>query len=342
MLTAILILTVAMLSMNVALAASILGIRVRARRADSRRRDVVRRWQPRIHDLLAGDADPDTLRLQARRIERCDLLDLAAGYARRVGGVELRRLRDFARPLLPHLGPRLSCRRPEERASAVQTFGLLGGSPEVLLDALDDPSPLVAMVAASALSASGEAGVAAAVVARLDRFELWSPGYLSAMLADGGAPAAGALRAALAHEGSSGFTRSVAADALRLLRDPASAPIAVRALEQAPDRETAAACLRLLESMGTAADAPTVRRFLGDPDFVLRARAAAALGALEAGDGDVAALDEAIDDESPWVALHAAEALWRAGRHDVLRAAAGSLRPGAAAAREVLSGAGAS
>ena len=98
------------------------------------------------------------------------------------------------------------------------------------------------------------------------------------------------------------------------------------------------ACVLL---MGTAAEAPVARRFLADPDFVLRARAAAALGALEAGDEDLASLDEAIDDESPWVALHAAEALSKAGRHDVLRAAASSLRPGAAAAREALGGAGA-
>jgi HEAT repeat protein len=339
MLTAILILTVAMLAMNVALAVSILGIRFRVRHADIRRRDVGRRWQPRIHDLLAGDADPDALRPLARRIERCDLLDLVARYARRVNGVELERLRTFARPLLPGLASRLRSRHPEERASALQTFGLLGGNPQVLVDALDDPSPLVAMVAASALSTSGEPGPAAAVVAHLDRFELWSPGYLSAMLADGGAVIAGGLRSALADEGASALSRSVAADALRLMRDPASAAIGARVLVGSPDRETAAACLRILEVMGTAADAPTARRYLDHPDFVLRARAAAALGALEAGDGDVAALDEAIDDASPWVALHAAQALSKAGRHDVLRAAAASLRPGAAAAREALAGA---
>jgi hypothetical protein len=341
MLTAILILTLAMLAMNVALAVSILGIRVRARHAAARREDVGRRWRPRIHDLLAGEADPDRLCLLARRTERCDLLELVADYGHRVGGIELQRLREFSRPLLPHLGTRLRSRHPEERGSALQTFGLLGGDAQVLVEALDDPSPLVAMVAASSLCAAGEPGPAAAVIARLDRFELWSPGYLSAMLADGGAPAADGLRERLADEGATPLVRSVAADALRLRRDPASVPVAARVLEGSPDRETAAACLRVLEAMGTGADAPTVRRYLDDPDFVLRARAAAALGALETDDRDVAALDGAIDDESPWVALHAAQALSRAGRHDVLRAAAASLRPGAAAAREALGGAGA-
>jgi HEAT repeat protein len=267
------------------------------------------------------------------------VLDLAASYARRLSGLELERLRAFARPLLPGLAPRLRSRHAEERASALQTFGLLGGDPQVLVDALDDPSPLVAMVAASSLCAGGSAAPAAAVVAHLDRFELWSPGYLAAMLADGGAVVGGELRSALADARTSVLARSVAADALRLMRDPAAAAIAARVLESSPDRETAAACLRILEAMGTAGDAPTARRYLDHPHFVLRARAAAALGALEAGDGDVAALDGAIDDESPWVALHAAQALSKAGRHDVLRAAAASLRPGAAAAREALAGA---
>jgi HEAT repeat protein len=159
------------------------------------------------------------------------------------------------------------------------------------------------------------------------------------MLSEGGASMVDHLRKALGSSDAPARTRGVAADALRLLRDPASADEAAAVLERGTDREVAAACLRLLEVLGTANHAPTVRRFVHDDDFVLRALAVTALGALGTGDDDARLLDEALDDPSPWVALHAARALHNADRLDILRRAAASRRPGADAAGEILLGA---
>jgi len=215
--------------------------------------------------------------------------------------------------------------------------------PDRLVAALDDKSPLVAIVAATALSEMGDRELSAEVVSHLERFELWSPAFLASMLASGGTAMGEQLRSCLECETEPAMTRSVAADALRLMRDAGSADVAVAVLETTGDREVAAACLRLLEALGTAAHVDVVRGFTVGEDYVLRAYAITAyaitaLGALATGDGDVDLLDFAIDDPSPWVALHAARALRVAGRKDVLRRVAASRRPGTGAAREVLLG----
>jgi HEAT repeat protein len=175
-------------------------------------------------------------------------------------------------------------------------------------------------------------------VSHLEKLDLWSPVYLASVLGTAGSQMAGHLKEALGSAENAPRTRAVAADALRLLRDPTSADAAVSALKSEVDREVAAACLRLLAVLGTARHAEAVRRFATGDDFVLRALAVTALGALNSGEGDIQILDSALDDPSPWVALHAAAALRAADRIELLRRAARSLRAGAKAASEMLIG----
>lgn len=338
--TITLISILAMLVLNVALIGSVVVLRLRVTHRNQARASVMSRWSPRIHQLLAGETSANTLLPLVRRSDRTYLVELATQYGQRVSGIELDRLRSLGRPFLGSVDRSLSSHCAETRARAVQVIGILGGErcADRLVAALDDKSPLVAMVAATALSEMGNSELSAEVVSHLERFELWSPTFLASMLASGGTAMGEQLRSCLECETEPAMTRSVAADALRLMRDAGSADAAVAVLKTTGDREVAAACLRLLEALGTAAHVDVVRGFTVGEDSVLRAYAITALGALATGDGDIDLLDIAIDDPSPWVALHAARALRVAGRQNVLRRVAASRRPGAGAAREVLIG----
>jgi HEAT repeat protein len=327
-------------ALNVALAASVGVLRLAVSRQRLKRASVEERWSPRIQQLLAGETSVPTLLPLVRRGDSKHLVDLLTRYGERVSGIELERLQALGRFLLPCAEPGLRSRHPETRARAAQTVAVLGGPycAKRLLEALEDESPLVMMVAAKWLCAAGEPHLSAAVVSHLEKLDLWSPVYLASVLGTAGSQMAGHLKEALGSAENAPRTRAVAADALRLLRDPTSADAAVSALKSEVDREVAAACLRLLAVLGTARHAEAVRRFATGDDFVLRALAVTALGALNSGEGDIQILDSALDDPSPWVALHAAAALRAADRIELLRRAARSLRAGAKAASEMLIG----
>lgn len=340
MLTIILISITAMLVLNLVLGIAVVVLRVKVAHRSEARGELAARWHPRILQLLAGETSASTLISLVRRSDRDHLMELLTEYGRRLDGIELERLRTLGRPLLGRMKRALRSHHAETRARAVQAFGILGGEAniDVLVAALEDQSPLVAMVAAAELAEMADPEAATAIVAHLDRFELWSSAFLASMLASGRTAMVKQLRESLEIDDTPALTRSVAADALRLLRDPASADLAVSVLDGMPDREVAAACLRLLGALGTARHVDIVRGYASGDDFVLRAHAITALGSLRTGEEDVELLDAAIDDPSPWVALHAARALRIAGREDVLEGAAASDRPGANAAREILSG----
>ena len=327
-------------ALNVAMAASVGVVRLAVSHQRLSRASVEDRWSPRIRQLLAGETSVSTLLPLVRRGDRRHLVELLTRYGERVSGIELERLQALGRLLLPSAEPGLRSRHPETRARAAQTLAILGGPScdKRLLEALEDESPLVVMIAAKWLCTAREPHLSAAVVSHLEKFDLWSPVYLASMLATAGSHMAGHLREALVSAETPPRTRAVAADALRLLRDPNSADAAMSALGSDVDREVAAACLRLLAVLGTARHAEAVRRFATGDDFVLRALSVTALGALNNGEGDIQILDAALDDPSPWVALHAAAALRAADRIELLRSVAMSLRAGAKAASEVLIG----
>jgi HEAT repeat protein len=329
-----------MLALNVVLAASVVVVRLTVARRRAARDAVRIRWGPRVRQLLAGETSAATLQPLIRRGDRRHLAELLAEYGLRVGGVELERLRTLGPALLGEARKGLRSRMPETRARAVQTVGILGGrtTSSLLAELLDDESPLVALVAAKWLCSTPDCGYAAEVVTHLNRFELWNPVFLASMLSAGGSTMADHLRTALESSETPERTRALAADALRLIRDPAAADAAAAVLRSDAEREVLAACLRLLSGLGTSVHAGAVRRFVEGGDFVLRALAITALGALSDGEGDIRLLDAALDDQSSWVALHAARALRTADRLDVLERVVGTRRRGAAVAGEVLAG----
>ena len=223
---------------------------------------------------------------------------------------------------------------------AVQVLGELGLGEyaDRVIAALDDPSPLVAMVAASALARDETPEHAHEVLARLDRFSHWRHDFLTAMLASMGVKAAPALRNTLVDSEAPGGVRTAAADALATISDPRAANPARDVLGSTEDMELRAASLRLLASVGTAEHLPTVRKWLG-PDEPLPVRLAAirALGRF-GGREDLPPLEKtAREDPSPWVAIAAARALKEGGGAASLEALAGSEHPRSALGLQVIS-----
>lgn len=260
-------------------------------------------------------------------------------FAKRVTGSERRVVDELAAPYLPLVLPQLRYRTAERRARAVQTLSILGSRTysDIILRALDDPSPLVAMVAARALARGGSPHFASGILSRMHRFGQWRPSFLASMLASMGPAVAPALRSALADPKYQPTVRAVAADALRELHDYPSADFAAPVLEETTDRNLLATTLNLMAHVGRAEHLPAIRRHAMSPEPIVRARAVAALGHVGAAE-DLPFLVGAFHDESSWVALRAAEALQEAGAHDSLAALARADLPRSPLARQILEG----
>ncbi|MDH3205596.1 MAG: hypothetical protein OEO79_03250 [Gemmatimonadota bacterium] len=290
--------------------------------------------------VLSAVADPTLVPSVQSLVSDDDgvqFVDLVIEYVRRVRGEERVILRDLVKPFLPQVAERIHARSTERRAWAVQTLGTLG-LPEYaaqVVAALDDSSPLVAMVAARALSREETPEYAGEVLARLDRFEGWNRLFLAAMLAAMGPAVSKQLRDALADENGSPWTRAVMADALRLQGDFLAGDIAAAIVGVAEDRDLLASSLRLLSAVGRPEHAAVVRPHCASADAVVKAQALRALGPL-GGDQDIPLLVEAMGDPSPWPSLYAARSARDAGGKDVLMRLVASEHPSAALAEQVL------
>ena len=302
-----------------------------------RRGALERRWETVLLDILAGDVPADALHPLVGPRDRPFFVAVLLRLLRRLQGSERDTVIALARPHLDAIAWQLGSRSAEVRARAVQTLSLLGADAyrTEVRRALDDPSPLVAMVAARALARGRDPEHAAAILGHLEQFDGWSPRFLAAMLASMGPDAAAALCDALANPSRLASVRAVAADALRALHDLPAADVAAAVLGTSADRELVAACLRLLAALGRPGHLPRIRPLLASDDAVVRAAATRALASLGSAD-ERQWLRSALEDPSPWVALEAAEGLLESGGADVLRALAVSDHPRAVLARQVL------
>lgn len=313
----------------------------RARKLDKERalQDRAGRWQFQLREVLYGDREPDVLLSSVGDDERVAFLNFLVEYVRRLEGEEREVIRQLARPHLPLIAEYLDHRIEGRRVRAVQTLGELGlpDTADSVIAALDDPSDDVAMVAASTLAAAEDGEYAAAVLARLHRFNHWRQDFLVAMLASMGPQAAPALRSAFGDPARTAKERAVAADALAFLGDPAAADVAYAVLQDAVDMDLRAAALRVLGSVGRAEHVDAVREAVQDPALPVRLHAVRALGSLGEG-ADLALLDDAARSaDSPWVAIAAARALKEAGGSGELELLAGSTHPRAALGLQVIS-----
>lgn len=295
-------------------------------------------WEPAMLEVLAGSSPPGALADRVDESDTPDFLAFLLGYARRLRGDEREKVRALAAPYLPELERRVRHGNAEGRGLAVQALAEMG-MPEytaTVAKALDDESPVVAMIAARGLFRPGREEYFPNVLRRLHRFTLWSRSYLASMLAGGGPATAPLLRRMLADPEEPPLLRAVATDALSILNDLGSVDIALDLLEREDDRELLAGCLRLVRELGHREHVDRVMRFVTDSDPVIRAAAVAAVGSL-GGEDDVPVLQSLLDDDSYWVSLQAARGLMALGEVGTLRRLAAGDGPWALLARQVLS-----
>lgn len=295
-------------------------------------------WEPAMLDVLAGSAPPQALVDLVDEGDTDDFLGFLLGYARRLRGDESEKVRVMAAPYLPDLEQRVGSRKAEDRGLAVQALAEMG-MPKyagVVAKALDDASPVVAMIAARGLFRPGQERYFPNVLRRLHRFTLWSRSYLASMLAGGGPATAPLLREILADPRQPPLVRAVTTDALSILNDLGSVDVALRLIDEEDDRELLAGCLRLIRELGHREHVDRVMRFVTDSDPVIRAASVAAVGALGSKE-DVPILQSLLDDDSYWVSLQAARGLMALGEVSILRRLAAGEGPWALLARQVLS-----
>lgn len=277
------------------------------------------RWDPVMLDVLAGAASPAALHALVRPREHSRFVEYLLRYGRRIRGPERGLLSALALPYLYSVSGDLGHRNVERRARAAQSVGELGGGDyrRELLAALDDPAPLVVMIAAVALSREYRPGDVLRVIGSVIRLDLLTNRLLVSMLQRMGPESAWAFREVLADRGQPAKLRTVAAKVLAAFNDQEAGPIAVSAIEDAADLDLRVALLEILQRIGSAEHLPVARRLADDPVPAVRGAAIRILS--RAGEEqDLERLVQALDDPVSWVAIHAAEGLRRSGRPDLL------------------------
>lgn len=281
------------------------------------------RWDPLMLDLLAGDGHADAMVRAIPPGDERRFVEYLMRYARRIRGPERLLLAGLARPYLYTVSGELRHRSVERRARAVQTLGELGLERyrAELLAALDDPAPLVVIIAAVALSREYHADDVLRVVGSVSRLELLTNRLLVSMLQRMGPQSAWAFHRTLADPAQPLKLRTVAAKVLAQFNDQAAGDIAARVIGTTGDTDLRVALLQVLERIGAAEHLDVARRLVGDPVAAVRGAAVRILGSV-GGAAEAPLLLQALDDPVSWVAIHAAEALRRAGRTDLLEQAA--------------------
>jgi HEAT repeat protein len=316
---------VALFVVTLAFSAYAIILRIQNDRRDARRMALAETWQGALLDAIA---DPEKVRDLHRLVDHdrgLHFIGFVLKFARRMRGGEVEILKSVVGPYMGQIVARLASDRVEERARAVQTLGTLG-LPEhegLVLAALNDPSPLVAMVAARALAKEEDPRYAAPILAKLPLFSEWNRLYLASMLAAMGPEVSPELRDRLADVSAEPWTRSVMAQALRLQSDFRAGDVAAGVVLSSDHRDLIVDCLRLLAEVGRPEHLAAVRARTRSHEPAVRAQALRALGRL-GGPDDLPALVEGLDDDFAWAALYAARGLREAGGGELLLQAAGT------------------
>ncbi len=313
-------------------------LRIRNDRIQQTRQQLEAAWRPLLMEVLTGERLLADLQQRIAPKHRFFFLEFVYRFARRVQGQDFHTLCLLARPFLPHIRDELKKSTPEERARRLQILGLLGFEDyrDEIIAALDDPSPLVAIVAFRQLARPDRPEYASLLVQKLPRVRRFSHEMLASLLAGMGTSVLPPLREALRDPARPAWIRAIAADVLARLNDATAGPLAAQALRNAGlPSKLATALLRLLGAVGTPEMLPVLAPYLEHPDEAVRAEAVRALGQI-GGSESVPLLLKALDDPSPWVAFFAAIGLQQAGRSDLLRQIADSEHPRHDLVRQVL------
>jgi HEAT repeat protein len=339
LLAALLVIVAALFVVTLAFSVYAVALRLRNEARDRRRERYAAKWRDRLLVALVDENEAAALRDSIQEHERVHFVGFAVQYARRMRGEDREALAGLVKPFLEPIVARAGSPRVETRARAIQTLGMLGlpaHAPRVIA-ALDDRSPLVAMVAARCLSLVESPEYAEAVLARLHRFSGWNRRFLASMLAAMGPGVAVSLRTGLGDTRAEPRSRAVLAEALEIQGDLGAGDVAAATLETATDPELIGSALRLLEDVGRPEHVEAVRAHARSQDIAVRAQALQTLGAV-GGESDIPQLVASMRDASPMAALSAARGVRAAGGARVLSDLAASGDEIGVIARQVLAG----
>jgi hypothetical protein len=174
----------ALLALALAFVVTAIALRIAHNRKARRLAALECAWEPLILDhLIGGNAAPEVWAAVAPR-DHFFFVHVLQRYLLKVMGTERRRLVKLAEPCLPLLSKRAGRGQPEDRALAIRLLGLFGFEEYnyQLMEALEDESPLVAMIAARSLARPDHTGIAMAVLANLHRLAECSPQYVASMV----------------------------------------------------------------------------------------------------------------------------------------------------------------
>lgn len=306
--------TAAMLMIAIAflIAASIL------RRANNRKAahwtQLETNWSVTIEYIARALAGADTLHHNVAPGQQLTLLDYLYKSTVSDARPERRRLyAQLARPYLPRLETRVHDGDVWQRARAIRTLAELGDANQgaIIIKALDDPAPHVAMTAARAYTRL-RLGSIEPLLERVERYQAWDRRLLRLTLTSLGVSAAPALHARFADAHHPPRTRAVCADALASLKYGDANDTAVAVLLIETDVDLRAAALRVIRAPVSDAQRLVVRGLCDDQDPVVRAQAVACLARI-GNVSDVQPLEAALADLSSWVVLNATKGLTTLG-----------------------------
>ena len=269
-------------------------------------------WGALVDRIASGTLPPDAMHRRVAPADRLMFLDYIYKSIHNETRPQYKQLyRDLAGPYLGDLESRVKAGDVWQRARAIRTVAELTGQDRggVIMAALDDPAPHVALTAARTYARLG-LGPIHPLLDRIERYQEWDRRLLRLTLASFGQAAAPALHDRLSNAAASPSIRAVCADALNQLDYPPANDTALTILREETDMDLRAAALRLIRPPVADRHRYVVRSLCAAEDPVLRAQAVACLARIGE-ESDLSEVERALADLSPWVVLSAARGLTR-------------------------------
>lgn len=228
---------------------------------------------------------------------------------------------------------------PEYRAIGLRAITAFGDSQtlEQSVSFLDDPSPLVALVATRGLIQSGNRDLKLCILDHLGRITKFSAQLSASLLKEMGPDMIPQFRTIAKDESAPRDLRKTVIETLISLTDNGFCDIIVSDIlsRKEEDPEILRACLDFLSKLGAPKHAAAVRPFLDHKDFFGRVYACIAIGELGSR-SDIPKLRQLFSEQNSWVSFRAAEALHQLGDIQFLQEQAETDEQSGQRARQVL------
>jgi len=297
-----------------------------------------RKWDKDILDVLSGDQRLDDFRMLVESGQELDFIRFLAPYAYRLRGSDLDILSQLAQPHLLHVEKQLLHRSPGVRIWAINVIGLFGmpAREDRIAALLTDPSPAVAMFAASILLSQHRVKFVVPVIDQLYRFNKWNIHALADLLVRTGPKAIPIMKNVYLDVRQSPRTRVVMAEALGRCNAFSALSPAHLVLGSETNRDILVATMHLLAHISQGRHIEAIRSLCTSSDEVLKITALRTLRAL-AVKADLPVFRKALEDDNSWVARQAALALRDFGDLETLqKIAAQDSHPRCMLARQLL------